>query len=937
MHNEDYTTEYEVENQFIDIIKRNWYTFSPISSYDDVVRNFRVKMNQLNKDILGDEELSDLEFKEILMYLESKNVFDASQLIRENAGKGKIDIIKRNGRPLYLKLVDLKNIENNRFEVAHQIKTVGEYHGRFDVTLLINGLPFVQIELKKPGVEINQAFNQVLRYKRDGNYRGLFNFVQLFVISNEQHTRYFCNNDVQIYKSNCFVWTNQQNIAINSLYDFEENFLFCPFLFRMVFDYMIDSASQRKLFIMRPYQVYAFEALRERCLKEEKNGYCFHSTGSGKTLTSFKFAFEMSKRPEIDKVFFLVDRKDLDDKTVDDFSSYMSSTTEEFTNIKKTDDLIKKIKSNDKLIISTINKMSNALKGKRADELKEYKDRRLVFMFDECHRSQAGEMRRIIDKFFNNALFYGFTGTPIFDEKDEATEKTKLTAIYFGKPVHTYTLKEAIGDRNVLPLCIDYIKTVKMNNNLFLLDKEVQGINYEEALLDDRRCKVVADDILKHYESKTCGKRYNAILACQSIALLIKYYKLLSQNLYNIKIAAIYSYDANEDCKEGDSPIIAKDELAKIIDEYNKRPENSSNFSLTTYAAYERDVINNFRNKSIDILLVVDKCLTGMDFVKCNTLYLDKSMKMHGLIQAISRTIRTCDEQKICGNVVCYQTSRKTMDDALAHFNNDEDVYNDVTLKPLNDLINELNTKFYECKSKEKLAYSKSENDQLEFVNAFRDLMHVYNQIVNYVDFDINNTEMDMKTYFKLQGLYKDIYNQIKPVTHKDSILDDIDFEIQLLGRTKVNFDYLVELLIKYRDGNDDKKKTRTKIHKVVMEINDKSKRELVMKFVNHFMDEDIEGLYSKDPIVEYEDFINNEKDKELNTIAIKFSVSKDGLKKISDDYSFYQDDIDLNKKVTSLLSSNEDMDITTRIATITQLPIAIRSFFDKFNDITLY
>ena len=338
MHNADYTTEYEVENKFIDIIKRNWYTFSPISSYEDLVQNFRVKLNQLNKDILGDEELSNSEFKEILMYLESKNIFDASQLIRENAGKGKIDIIKRNNSPLYLKLVDLKYIENNRFEVAHQIKTIGDYPGRFDVTLLINGLPFVQIELKKPGVEINQAFNQVLRYKRDGNYRGLFNFIQLFVISNEQHTRYFCNNDVQIYKSNCFVWTNLQNDATNLLYDFEENFLFCPFLFRMVFDYMIDSASQRKLFIMRPYQVYAFEALKERCLKEEKNGYCFHSTGSGKTLTSFKFAFEMSKRPEIDKVFFLVDRNDLDDKTVDDFSSYMSSSTEEFTNIKKTDE-----------------------------------------------------------------------------------------------------------------------------------------------------------------------------------------------------------------------------------------------------------------------------------------------------------------------------------------------------------------------------------------------------------------------------------------------------------------------------------------------------------------------------------------------------------------------------------------------------------------------
>lgn len=936
MHNSDYTTEYEVESKFIDIIKRNWYKYTPISTYDELVENFRQKINELNKDKLKDEPLTNAEFKEILMYLENKSIFDASQLIRSNAGKGKIDIIKRDGTPLYLKLVDLDDIEKNYFEVAHQITTTGKYTGRFDVTLLINGLPFVQIELKKPGVEINQAFNQVQRYKRDGNYKGLFNFIQLFVLSNETHTRYFCNNDIQIYKSNCFVWTNKENESIDLLYDFEENFLFCPFLFRMVFDYMIDSASQRKLFVMRPYQVYAFEALKERCLKDGKNGYCFHSTGSGKTLTSFKFAYEMSKNPSIDKVFFLVDRKDLDDKTVDDFSSYMSSTTEEFTNIKKTDQLIKKIKGNDKLIISTINKMSNALKDRHIDDLKDYKNKKIIFMFDECHRSQAGDMRKAIDKYFNNALYYGFTGTPIFTEEDAVTENTKLTSLYFGKPVHTYTLKEAIGDRNVLPLCIDYVKTVKMNENSYLLDKEVQGINYDEALLDGKRCQIVADDILTHYDEKTSGKRYNAIFACQSVKLLIKYYKKLVNNNFNLKIAAIYSYNPNEDCKEGDNPTIAKDELTKIIKEYNERPENNSNFTIETYAAYERDVINNFRNKTLDILLVVDKCLTGMDFVRCNTLYLDKSMKMHSLIQAISRTIRTCDENKICGNVVCYQTSRKTMDEALTHFNNDMDVYNDVTLKPLNELIVELNAKFIECKGKKKLAISKSEKDQVEFVNLFRDLMHIYNQIINYVDFNIEDTQMDMKSYFELQGLYKDIYNQIKPIIHKESILNDIDFEIQLLGRVKVNFDYLVELLTKYKDFKEDKDKIKRKISRVILEINDKSKRELVQKFVDHFMDENVEGLYS-DPVVDYNKFIENEKNKELTSIANQYSVNKEDLKRISDDYAFYQDDTELNREVTDLLSGDIDLDITKRISIMTELPTSIKGYFDKFDDITVY
>ncbi len=936
MHNEIYTTEYDVEQKFIEIIQRNWYHYCPISNYEELKNNFRKRLNELNKDKLKGEELTNDEFKNICISLENKGIFESSQILRQ----GKIDVIKRDGYPIYLKLVDLENIENNYFEVAHQITMIGKYTGRFDVTLLINGLPFVQIELKKPGVEINQAFNQVIRYRRDQNYKGLFNFIQIFVISNEQHTRYFANNDGEIRKSNCFVWTDINNENVNTLYDFEEEFLFCPFLFKMVFEYMIDSASQKKLYVMRPYQIYAYEALKKRCLKDNMNGYCFHSTGSGKTLTSFKFADAMSKRSEIDRVFFLVDRKDLDDKTVSDFNSFMSSTIDEFVNIKKTDSLIKDIKSHKgKPIVSTINKMSNALKGKNIDKLKEFKNKKLVFMFDECHRSQAGEMRRVIERYFNNALYYGFTGTPIFTEEDEVTENAKLTSLYFGNPVHTYTLKEAIGDHNVLPLCIDYVNSIKLKDGAMAqLDKQVQGIDYVGALLDDRRIKVVVDDLLNHYENKTANRRYNAIFACQSINLLLKYYKALLNNRLNLKIAAIYSYNPNEECNEGDNPSIAKDELQKIIEEYNKRSENNSNFSIATYSQYERDVINNFRNKVIDVLLVVDKCLTGMDFVCCNTLYLDKSMKMHGLIQAISRTIRTYDEAKICGNIVCYQTSRATMDKALAHFNNDIDVYNEVTLLPLDILIERLNEFFAECKNKKKLADSPSETDQVEFVNSFRKLMHTYNQAINYIDFDINNTEVDMRTYYELQGLYKDIYNRVKPIVNRDSILNDVDFEIELLDRVKVDFDYLVELLRRYQnDDEKDKSKTRNKILRLINTVHEKSKKELLLKFVSEFMDQNVEGLYSKDPIIEYEQFINKEKNEALDTMSGKYNVDKDELRSIIDDYAFYQDDIELNREVTNLLSKNLNMPSIERIKLLNALPASVKGYFDRFNEVTLY
>ena len=934
MHNEVYTTEYDVEKKFIEIIQRNWYRFNPISTYEELKDNFRQKLNELNKDKLNGELLTNDEFKNICIYLENKTIFEASQILRT----GKIDVIKRDGYPVYLKLVDLDDIEKNTFEVAHQISVSGKYIGRFDVTLLINGLPFVQIELKKPGVEINEAFNQVLRYKRDGNYKGLFNFIQVFVISNELHTKYFANNDIEIRKSNCFVWTDIKNERINLLYDFEEKFLFCPFLFRLVFDYMVDSKSQKKLFVMRPYQIYAFEALKHRYLKKNENGYCFHSTGSGKTLTSFKFAYAMSLNKNVDKVFFLVDRRDLDDKTVDDFNSYMSSSTEEFTNIKKTDSLIKDIKKpSKKLIISTINKMSNALKGRHINDLKDYKNKRLIFMFDECHRSQAGDMRKVIERYFTNARYFGFTGTPIFTEEDEVTENAKLTSFYFDKPVHTYTLKEAIGDRNVLPLCIDYVNTIKLkDNSLVQLDKQVQGINYKEALYDDKRIKLVVKDLISHFDMKTVNRRYNALFACESVKLLLKYYKEFMSNTSGLKVATIYSYNPNEDIKEDDDQVIAKDELAKIIDEYNKRPENNSNFSLTTYSQYETDVINNFRNKNLDILLVVDKCLTGMDFVRCNTLYLDKSMNMHGLIQAISRTIRTYDVNKICGNIICYQTSRKAMDDALAHFNNDVDVYNDVTLMPLEKLIERLNEYFEECNGKKHLADSPSDTDKLEFVNSFRKLMHTYNQIINYIDFDINKTKMNMKEYNELQGLYKDIYNTIKPSVTKDSILNDIDFESELLGRIKVDFDYLVELLRNYQQGDvSARKKTKGKIVKLVNSIPEKSKRELLLKFVTSFMDQDVEGLYN-DPIQEYENFINKEKDAELNKMSQEFGVDKEELKEVADDYAFFQDDVQLNRDVTSLFKDKE-MDIVDRLELINIIPISIKGYFDKFNDITLY
>lgn len=941
MHNADYKTEYDVEREFIKVITTNWYKYNPMSSYEELLSNFRDKLNLLNSDKLDGQPLTDEEFRSICLYLENRTIFESSQILRG----GKINVFSRGEKDIYLRLVDFDNIENNFFEVAHQITTIGttenRYVGRFDVTLLLNGIPFVQIELKKPGVEINKAFNQVLRYKRDGNFHGLFNFIQLFVISNDVHTKYFANNDVTILKSNAFVWRDMEGELVSALVDFEKEFLFCPFLFHVVFDYMIDSASEKKLFVMRPYQIYAFDALKTACIKDEKNGYCFHSTGSGKTLTSFKFACAMAERPEIDKVFFLVDRKDLDDKTVDDFTTYTSTSSSDFTSPKNTSDLVKMIQSNKNLIVSTINKMSYALKGKNANALKPYFNKRIVFMFDECHRSQAGEMRKLIEKNFTNALYYGFTGTPIFNDEDEKIEKSRLTNLYFGNPVHIYTLKDAIGDHNVLPLCIDYINTIQLKDGSYIQpDKEVEGINYQEVLLDDRRLEIVVNDVLEHYKSKSVDFRYNAIFACQSIHLLTKYYDKFKNNQLGLKVCAIYTYDPNEDLGEDEDidEVAAKDKLSEIINDYNVMC-GGTNFSISNYAAYERNVIASFRRKEIDILLVVDKCLTGMDFVKCNTLYLDKSLKMHRLIQAVSRTIRTYDESKQCGNIVCYQTSRKDMDKALAHFNNDKDVYADVTLPPLEELIHELNECFTDCKDKRDLADSPSEEDRKEYVICFRRLMKAYTAVSNYSDFDIENTNVDMKTYYDLQSLYKDIYNDLKTSIHRESVLNDIDFEIELLDRVKVDFDYLVTLLRAFqKNQGEEKEATRKEITKFVDSVDSKSKKELLLKFVTSFMDMNIENLYegnTSDPFDDYRKFISEEKEADVSKMVEEYDVDKEGLLNIIDEYAFSLDDAELKRQITDLFASNTELKALERINKMNDLELDIMEYFDKFDEIT--
>jgi type I restriction enzyme R subunit len=512
------------------------------------------------------------------------------------------------------------------------------YKNRYDVTILINGLPLVQIELKKRGIELKRAFNQIQRYQKH-SYRGLFQYIQIYIISNGVNTKYYANNKSLSFKYT-FFWKDKNNHNVSNLEKFTEEFLEKCHLSKMIAKYIVLNETDQALMVLRSYQYYEVEAIMNTALNTNQNGYVWHTTGSGKTLTSFKVS-QLLAEENIDKIIFVVDRKDLDYQTITEFNKFSEESVDgtDFTHI-----LVKQLLSPNKLIITTIQKMTRAV-DRHSQRIAGVKDKKVILMFDECHRSQFGTMHQKITSFFTNLQYFGFTGTPIFEVNAQGN---KTTRDLFGERLHSYLIQHAIRDENVLGFSVEYLGKY---HNKTTLDIEVEAIYTREVLESEKRLEKIVDYIIANHNRKTYNREFNAIFAISSVDVLTKYYEIFKNKQHDLKIAAIFTYDANEEMKDNEH---SRDKLERYISDYNTI--FGTNFTTETFDQYYVDVSKRTKDKQIDQLLVVNMFLTGFDSKYLNTLYLDKNVQYHCLLQAYSRTNRVLNEKKKFGNIVCFRT-----------------------------------------------------------------------------------------------------------------------------------------------------------------------------------------------------------------------------------------------------------------------------------------
>ena len=647
-----YQSEAELEKQLIAQLCDLGYEKVSIADEEQLVANFRKQLSLHNESKLGGVPLTDKEFERVMRHVEGKSVFQSTKILRD-----KFVLEREDGSEIYLEFFDCLHWCKNRFQVTAQTTVVGKYTNRYDVTVLINGLPVVQIELKRRGLDMKEAFNQIDRYRKH-SYQGLYRYIQIFVISNGVDTKYFANTDKELMYSQTFFWTNVNNERISQLGDFAFTFLEKCQISKIIARYMVINETDQLLMVMRPYQIYAVEALVTRALETNNNGFIWHTTGSGKTLTSFKASQILANEPGIKKVFFLVDRKDLDSQTIKEFNKFEPDSVD---TTDKTDKLVQQIKDiNRPLIVTTIQKMANAVKSPRYEKIMDqYRNEKVIFIIDECHRSQFGDMHKAINKHFHQAQYFGFTGTPRFEENK--SQDGRVTADLFEKCLHHYLIKDAINDQNVLGFSVEYINTIRGNYDE-MDDTKVHAINTDEVFMNETRIEEIARHIIANHDAKTRNREYTAIFTVQSIPMLIKYYDAFKAMDHRLKIAGIFTFGANEDSEGRDEH--SRDSLERMIADYNQLFH--TNYSTDTFSNYFSDVSKRVKNAQIDILLVVNMFLTGFDAKTLNTLYVDKNLKYHDLLQAYSRTNRVQKTTKPYGNIVCYRNLKENTDDESA-------------------------------------------------------------------------------------------------------------------------------------------------------------------------------------------------------------------------------------------------------------------------------
>ena len=837
-------SEYAVEKSFIEQLSCIGYQFIKMSSHDDLLANLREQISKVNRDKLveakGEASLSDAEFERVKIRLLNHTVYESAKILRE---KWILDL--DNGKSVYLEFLT-EDYERNTYQVTHQV-TMDKDHvedvsqtNRYDVTVLINGLPLVQIELKRPGVEINEAVNQINRY-RTKSFFGLFKFIQVFVVSNSVQTKYFANeNDLdkrggvrRILKSLVFYWTDENNKRINTLAEFAGAFFTKNAITELLWDYFVVKEREPDLMVMRPYQIFAVKAALRRILIEDMNGYVFHTTGSGKTLTSYKLASILRDTGKIEKVFFLIDRADLDEQTVDEYNSFEEGCVD---NTENTRSLVNSLKDSSKtLIITTIQKMATALRSGKYDAvLDEYADRKCVFIIDECHRSQFGKMHASIKRHFHNANFIGFTGTPIFKQNKGANDRT--TADVFSVPndsapgtadskacIHRYMIKEAIADGNVLPFSVEFLRSVAVEKTD---DGSIDPDHLEDAdycrrhnidigalYHNEKRIFKVSDNILEHLAQHTRPEGtdvYTAIFAVDKIKYLMAYYRRMKEhrlawnpetNPDGFRIAAIFTFQSNEETGESGVDKYSRDELQECMDDYNAM--FGTDYDASNFDSYRKDISNRMKQKDlpqIDLLLVVNMFLTGFDSKPTNTLILDKDLKWHSLLQAYSRTNRVDKKTKRFGQIVAYRNIKKAQDEALALFSGGGSP-DDYLLQSYDYYVAEYRKRTEALRSisetPEDAGYLQSEEDKRLYVIAFRQLMGTLATLKTFSRFDWEDLDvfMDEQTYMAYKSWYLEFYNQQKRDPKNNPVLADVDFEIELARTDRINVVYILRLL----------------------------------------------------------------------------------------------------------------------------------------------
>ncbi|WP_239761031.1 type I restriction endonuclease subunit R [Mammaliicoccus sp. N-M51] len=887
-----YQSEFALENEMMEQLESNGYETVTIRNEQQLLDNFRAILNERHADKFKDQPLTDKEFQRLLTMINGKSIFESARILRD-----KLPLKRDDETEEYLSFLDTKNWCKNKFQITNQVSVNDKYKARYDVTILVNGLPLVQIELKRRGVDINEAFNQVMRYRKQ-NYTGLFRYIQLFVISNGVETRYLSNNDGDILKSHMFYWSDKDNKRINNLSDFTNSFLRPCQLAKMISRYMIINETDHILMAMRPYQVHAVEALINQATETNNNGYIWHTTGSGKTLTSFKASQILSEQDDIQKVIFLVDRKDLDSQTEEEFNKFAKGAVDKTNN---TSQLVRQL--NDRslpLIVTTIQKMSKAIQS-NPKALEQYKTNKVVFIIDECHRSQFGDMHRIVRQHFNNAQYFGFTGTPRFEENK--SQDGRSTADIFGRCLHTYLIKNAIHDGNVLGFSVDYINTIKAKNIDLDSEELVEGINKDEVWLADDRIRLIARHIVENHDKYTRNRQYSAILTVQSIPALIKFYNVFKEISKDydkpLNIAGVYSYSPNEESTEGNvKEKHSRDSLDEIIADYNATFD--TNFSTDTFQGYFNHISNSVKkgvkDSKIDVLIVVNMFLTGFDSKVLNTLYVDRNLKHHDLIQAYSRTNRVEKETKPFGKIVNYRNLKRQTDEALKLFSQTEDT-DRILMRSYEEYLSEFVDALAELKTiaqnPEDMDNVFDENEKKSFVEAFRLVSKLVLRLKTFEEFNFTNENIGMgeQEFEDYKSKYFAIYDEVKNKhgeSEKVTILNDIDFEIEILRNDLINVSYIMELIRKIDlKDKEEQQRNREQIRRILDNADDPTLR-LKRDLIREFIDEVVPKLTEEDDIDEvYLKFENAKREEEFKKFAHQQAVDEEILKAITGEFEF--------------------------------------------------